>query len=81
MTNKQSDVRRYQNPVVEDPKYVGENQSKNKFAREMGKAGNFEKEKPEEEMNFDPQISKKNPQEPQKDLAEKELTEKQRNKK
>jgi len=59
MTNKHSDGRRYQNPVVEDPKYVGENQSRNKFARETGKAGNFEKEKPEEEMNFDPQIKKK----------------------
>jgi hypothetical protein len=68
MTNKQSDVRRYQNPVVEDPKYVGENQSKNKFAREMGKAGNFEKEKPEEEMNFDPQIKKKNTEEHNKQV-------------
>lgn len=66
MTNKQADVRRYQNPVVEDPKYTGENQSKNKFARETGKAGNFEKEKPEKEMNFDPQIKKKDQEENKK---------------
>lgn len=59
MTNKHSDVRRYQNPVVEDPKYVGENQSKNRLVRETGKAGNFEKGKHEKEKNFDPQTKKK----------------------